>query len=570
MNARDSEFVAGLLIDHGYRIADAPEKADVILFNSCSVRKHAEDRLFSNIGEMAPLKKKNPGLVMGLIGCTAQSYRQTALERAPLLDLVCGPGNEHELPALIAGVVKTRCAVVAADKSDKKRPELSPRYRESGFKAFVSIGEGCDNFCSYCIVPYVRGRERSRDAKDIVREVKELAARGFKEITLLGQNVNSYGAKNGFVGLLESLDRISGIERIRFMTSHPKDAHADLFRVMGELEKVCEHLHLPVQSGSDRMLKLMNRGYTAKKYLRLVELYRKLVPAGSITTDIIVGFPSETEGDFRKTRALMDEVSFDSAFTFKYSPRPPAKAARLRDDVTDKDKAKRFESIVDMQCKASLMRNEALVGKTVEVLVDGNSKKDPKILSGRTRTGKTAVFAGDNNLIGKIAQVSVDTVTPYALRGKITRQGVPAMRRAVALMFFAFCGMLVVGSVAARTNVQAAERAFMEGRYEAAVGEADALIRAGRGKKDELYYLKGISQLKMDQYTEARASFDHVIAKYPRSKKLFDAYLGRGDSYLLAGDAGKALGVYNEMKVKFAGESNIAILDLRIAECYEK
>ena len=429
MNARDSEFVAGLLIDNGFRLAESPEKADIVLFNSCSVRKHAEDRLFSNIGELADLKKKRPALIVGLIGCTAQSYRDNALQRAPLLDLVCGPGNEHELPGLITEILKNRCAIVAVDKSDDKRPEIFPRYRESAFKAFVSIGEGCDNFCSYCIVPYVRGRERSRDAKDIVREVRDLAARSFKEITLLGQNVNSYGritshkslvTSHSFIRLLESLNTIDGIERIRFMTSHPKDAHAELFKAMRGLDKVCEHLHLPVQSGSDRILKLMNRKYTAKKYLRLIELYRKLVPGGSITTDIIVGFPSETEADFKKTCAVMNEVCFDSAFTFKYSPRPPAKAARLDDNVMKDEKARRFETIVHMQCKASLGRNEALAGKTVEVLVDGKSKKDQSILSGRTRTAKTAVFAGSSSLDGTIVNVRVDAATPYALQGRLT------------------------------------------------------------------------------------------------------------------------------------------------------
>jgi len=420
MNMRDSEFVAGILIDNGFKLVDSAEKADVILFNSCSVRKHAEDKLFSNISYLNRLKKKRPGLAVGLIGCTAQSHKAEAIRRAPVIDIVCGPGNESDLPALINDVLRNRCSLIATDKVNAKRPELFPQYRDGGFKAFVSIGEGCDNFCSYCIVPYVRGHERSRDAKDILKEAKELAGRGFKEITLLGQNVNSYNSTAyNFVRLLDSLNRINGIERIRFMASHPKDAHVELFRAMRDLEKVCEHLHLPLQSGSDRMLRLMNRKYTARKYMDLIRDYRKFVPAGSITTDILVGFPSESEEDFKKTYRIMKEVGFDSAFTFKYSPRPPARSAKLKDDVAAEVKTRRLLEVIDLQCRSSQMRNEAYTGKVVEVLVDGVSRKNPAVLSGRTRTNKTAVFNGPRTRIGKFVKVKVISVTPYALKGRI-------------------------------------------------------------------------------------------------------------------------------------------------------
>ncbi|MDD5174739.1 MAG: tRNA (N6-isopentenyl adenosine(37)-C2)-methylthiotransferase MiaB, partial [Candidatus Omnitrophica bacterium] len=332
MNIRDSEFVLGLMLADGYKQASSMEEADVILFNSCSVRQHAEDRLFSNISDLKKLKKRKPGIVIGLMGCTAQEHKESILRKVPLVDLVCGPGNEADLPRLIKDVVKNRCPIIAADKVNELRPEKFPEYREAGFKAFVSIGEGCNNFCSYCIVPYVRGRERSRDAKDIIKEVKDLAARGFKEITLLGQNVNSYKGI-GFVKLLEKVNAVKDIERIRFMTSHPKDASTELFEAMRDLEKVCEHLHLPLQSGSDRILKLMNRGYDRTRYLKLARAYRKIVIGGSITTDVIVGFPSERESDFKDTVKMMEEIRFESAFMFKYSPRPPAKSARLKDDV---------------------------------------------------------------------------------------------------------------------------------------------------------------------------------------------------------------------------------------------
>jgi tRNA-2-methylthio-N6-dimethylallyladenosine synthase len=431
MNVRDSEYVAGVLENNGFRIVDRSDKADVVLFNSCSVRKHAEDKLFTAISEVAELKKRRPRLVVGLIGCTAQLYKAQAIERSRLIDIVCGPGNESDLPALINDFLKNRCALIATDKPDAPRPELFPAYRANSFKAMVSISEGCDNFCSYCIVPYVRGRERSRDSADIVREIEDLAARGFKEIMLLGQNVNSYNSRksevggrrsnnNGFVELLERLNTIDGIERIRFMTSHPKDASAELFRAMRDLDKVCEHLHLPLQSGSDRILKLMNRGYTAKKYLNDVELYRKYVPEGSLTTDIVVGFPTEGDEDFRKTYRLMERVGFDAAFTFKYSPRPPAKSTKLRDGVPPGVKTARIMEAVSLQCRTALKRNGPLAGKTVEVLVDGHSKKDPRALCGRTRTDKTVVFRGRDALIGKSVDVKVESVTSYALRGRMT------------------------------------------------------------------------------------------------------------------------------------------------------
>ncbi len=432
MNARDSEFVMGILLDKGFRKANSFEDADVIIFNSCSVRKHAEDRLFSNIGGLAKLKKIKPDLVIGLMGCTAQSYKDSALERAPLLDFVCGTGNESYLPGLINNILKDRCRIVAADKVNDKKAELSPAYREGRFKTFVSIGEGCNNFCSYCIVPYVRGHERSRDAKDIIGEVKDLARRGFKEITLLGQNVNSYG--HNFINLLESLNKIKGIERVRFMTSHPKDASLELFKAIRDLGKICEHLHLPLQSGSDRILKMMNRGYTQKKYRKLIEGYRKILPRGAITTDIIAGFPSETDKDFKDTLKIVKDAGFDSAFTFKYSPRPPARSCRLKDNVTESVKEKRLKTIIDLQCKISEERNSLLTGHTVEILVDGRGNRDPRKftpleisdkqkfltgLSGRTRTNKVAVFDGDARLIGKLVNVKIESVAPYVLKGRL-------------------------------------------------------------------------------------------------------------------------------------------------------
>lgn len=419
MNVRDSEFAAGILVDAGFSIAKSMESADVIIFNSCSVRKHAEDRLFGNIADLKGLKKNNPDLIIGLMGCTAQSYEGKAIDRSALIDIVCGTGNESDLPRLVKSALDKKCRIIATDKLDRKKTELFPEYREHKFKALVSIGEGCDNYCSYYIVPYVRGRERYRNAKDVVREVKGLGRRGFKEILLLGQNVNSYSGSTDFIGLLERLNKIKGIERIRFMTSHPKDAHVELFKAMRDLGKVCEHLHLPLQSGSDRILKLMNRGYNSAKYRRLLDHYRKIVPGGSVTTDVIAGFPTETDSDFDKTCSIMKDIGFDSAYTFKYSPRENTKAYKLSDDVPDGVKAARLKMFNDIQSDVSELRNKAVLDATVEVLVDGQSPKDELILSGRTRANKLAVFNGKRSLIGKFVNVQVESVTPYALKGRI-------------------------------------------------------------------------------------------------------------------------------------------------------
>ena len=422
MNIRDSEYVMGLLLESGFRIANSMEKADIILFNSCSVRKHAEDRLISNIADLRGLKKKKPGLIIGLIGCTAQSYKEDILKKAPIVDLSCGPGNEGDLPNIINKVIKDRFPIIAADKVNEKKPELFPKYREGQFKAYVSISEGCDNFCSYCVVPYVRGRERSRDAKDIIKEVTDLAERGFKEATLLGQNVNSYkssGSVNGFVKLLEEINGIEGIERIRFMTSHPKDASMELFKAMRDLDKVCEHLHLPLQSGSNRILKMMNRKYTREKYLELAEAYRRFVPGGSMTTDIIVGFPSESDKDFKDTYNMMKGIGYDGAFTFKYSPRPPAKSAGLKDDVPKELKEARLKTLIDFQREVSRMRNAPLNGKIVEVLVDGQNERSPGMITGRTRANKATLFEGDKKLIGKLVNVKIESIKPHTLIGRM-------------------------------------------------------------------------------------------------------------------------------------------------------
>jgi tRNA-2-methylthio-N6-dimethylallyladenosine synthase len=359
MNVRDSELVAGLFVDKGYKLVFSKDDADIILFNTCSVREHAEDRVWGNIGMLRRLKRSRPHIIIGVIGCMAQRFGNDFFKRSDLVDLVCGPCDEEKLPQLAEKVLKGREKMLSIGNIGKPRKEAFSEYRCRKDSAYVNISHGCNNFCSYCIVPYVRGREVSRKPENIIREIKMLADKGIKEITLLGQNVNSYGIetrnqstetrKNGFVDLLKKINSIDGIERIRFMTSHPKDASEDLFKAMAGLSKIVKHLHLPLQSGSDKILKLMNRGYTAEKYLALVERLRKTVPHCRLTTDIIVGFPGETKADFEKTYDLMKKIKFDAAYIFKYSPRPPAASSKMKDNVPLEEKERRNQLLLQLQ-----------------------------------------------------------------------------------------------------------------------------------------------------------------------------------------------------------------------------
>lgn len=348
MNIRDSEFIAGLFLDKGYKLLDSPTDADVILFNTCSVRAHAEERAIQN---MASLMYKYKNKKYGVIGCAAQALKDNLFKRLPRLNIVCGTGEIAKLPELTEEALHNK--VIALGDVDKPLPELKPSYRQSKNHAYVSIMRGCNNFCSYCIVPYVRGKERSRKIENIICEIKELIQRDINEIMLLGQNVNSYSDGNfNFVKLLKEVNNIENLRKISFMTSHPKDVTLELFTAMRDLPKVAKHLHLPLQSGSDRILKLMNRGYTQEKYLDLVTKAREVIPGLKLTTDIIVGFPTEGERDFNDTLNLLKEIKFDSAYIFKYSPRTGTQAAKLKDDVPQDVKKKRHKVLLD------LMKNE--------------------------------------------------------------------------------------------------------------------------------------------------------------------------------------------------------------------
>jgi len=353
MNERDSEWVMGSFLRKGFVKAGSPDEADVVIFNTCSVRKHAEDRMISNMGILARLKEKRPGLMLGLMGCTAEYYGKELFKKLPSLDFVCGANSIHKLTDLVEKLKEEKEKAALTGLPAQRPPETDSYYRADKNKASVLISRGCGNFCSYCIVPYVRGPERSRMPDDILKEIEGLIKRKIANITLLGQNVNSYGKDLGcgvdFVGLLKMLDGLEGKKRIEFMTSHPKDASIELFEAMRDFEWLSKHLHLPVQSGSDKILKAMNRGYDSKYYINKVKYFRKIVPGGTLTTDIIVGFPEEAKEDFEATKRLVKEVQFNAAYIFKYSPRPPALSSKIKDDVPRDVKERRHRELLELQ-----------------------------------------------------------------------------------------------------------------------------------------------------------------------------------------------------------------------------
>jgi tRNA-2-methylthio-N6-dimethylallyladenosine synthase len=424
MNSYDSELIAGIMSKSGYKLVSSAQEAGVIIFNTCSVRKHAEDKFFSNLGRLQELK--DDGKIFCVAGCTAKKLGEKIFSRAPYVDIIFSPANLYNLPKYLDEFKRTKQKQLHIEDNKDFIGRNYPIARENKIKAMVAIMQGCDNFCSYCVVPYARGREISRPAKNILAEVKELAGQGYKEVMLLGQNVNSYcegqGSRvkgQGFVELLEEVNTIEGIKRIRFMTSHPKDVGDKLLRAIKDTAKVCEHIHLPVQSGSDKILAKMNRGYTAEHYLNLVDKLRRAVPDIAITTDLIVGFPGETARDFQATLRLMKEADFDAAYTFKYSSRPGTAAAEMDDDVPAEVKKERLEELSNLQEKITGRKNAALVGKTVEVLAEGQDKKNPHLLSGLTRTSKVVKFKGDKKLIGELVKVKITTSMVWSLEGEL-------------------------------------------------------------------------------------------------------------------------------------------------------
>ncbi|MGE5527596.1 MAG: tRNA (N6-isopentenyl adenosine(37)-C2)-methylthiotransferase MiaB [Patescibacteria group bacterium] len=425
MNERDSETLAGFCAELGYAKAANLSEADLVILNTCCVRGNAENRIHGHIGNLKPLKEERPEVILAVCGCMAQEPGERERIRAdhPHVDLVFGPQNLHEFPRLLQRVLEGEGRVIEVNLGPGGIQEDLPARRSSNLKAWVTIVQGCDNFCSYCIVPYVRGRERSREPGRILAEIRGLAARGVREITLLGQNVNSYGrdlgpGAMGFAGLLREADRVPGLWRLRFMTSHPKDLSDDLIAAMAECRTVCEHLHLPLQAGSDRILGLMNRRYTRGRYLELVRRLRGAVPGIALTTDVIVGFPGETDEDFRDTLDLVEEVRFDGAFTFAYSPRLGTKAADLPDQLPEEVKKERLYRLIEVQNRISREINEGLRGKVEEVLVEGPSERAPEIWCGRTRGNKLVLFRGPSEE-GSLVPVRITDPHTWTLHGEL-------------------------------------------------------------------------------------------------------------------------------------------------------
>lgn len=425
MNERDSELLAGMLHEMGYEPTDNIDESDIILLNTCCVRETAENKIWGRIGELKHLKSQNPDLILGICGCMTQQPEvgEKIRRRAPHVDLIFGTHNIHQLPELVTRVKEERRTVIDIWETEGNIVENLPSRRIDGIKAHVTIMYGCNNFCTYCIVPYVRGRERSRTVGDIVREVTQLTSEGYKEVMLLGQNVNSYGKdlepRLEFADLLVELDQVPGLDRVRYMTSHPRDFNDRLIDVIAASGKVCEHFHLPVQAGSDDVLKKMNRGYTKESYLQLVSKIRARIPQASITTDLIVGFPGETDEDFAETLDLIEKVRFDAAFTFVYNKRSGTPAADMPDQVADRVKKERIQRLISAQNKISQKKNLAELGRVHEVLVEGVNKSDPAKLEARTRTNKLVLVKGDKNLIGAIAEVRITEAGTWHLDGEM-------------------------------------------------------------------------------------------------------------------------------------------------------
>src|SRR5713226_9250535 len=415
MNVADSETVRAVLRRAGYVAAAGPETADVILLNTCAIREHAEERVLRRLGELARVKQARPDVKLGLLGCMAQHNRAALTEKAAYLDVVAGPDSYRRLPEMLASAGFDPQIDVRLDRAETYA-DITPDFAP-GVRAYVTAMRGCDKFCAFCVVPYVRGRERSIAPSDLMREIRDLAARGVKEIVLLGQTVNAYRFEDvEFGALLKMLAKIDGIERIRFTSPHPSDMSNSIIEAMASETKVQPYLHLPVQSGSDRVLAAMDRGYTVAKYLELVARLRAAIPGLALSTDIIVGFHGEEESDFRATLDLMRAVGYDSAFTFKYSVRQHTRAFRLGDSVSEEEKGNRLAEVIALQEETSLTRNRAIIGDEFPVLVEGPARRGIGMLAGKTPQFKTAIFPAAPGITpGATINVRVDSVTAHSL-----------------------------------------------------------------------------------------------------------------------------------------------------------
>ncbi len=420
MNDHDSEKVAGVLLARGYRPVDSPDAAQVIFYNTCSIREKAAQKVFSRLGQFKA--GQDAGKVIGVLGCVAQQEGEEIFERAPWVSLVCGSASYRKLPELLAQIEEGNRRVTGLDTDTDETFETEVTRRDHPFRAYLTIIEGCDKKCAFCVVPYTRGPERSRSSTSILDEVRRLGDLGYSEVQLLGQTVNSYRDPSprrvSFAELLDAVGRVPGIRRVRFTTSHPRDFGADIVQAMDANPALAEHVHLPVQSGSTRVLRAMQRTYTREEYLEKIALIRNARRSIGITTDIIVGFPGETEADFEETLSLMDTVQYDGAFSFKYSPRPNTPALRLDDPIPEEEQGRRLAILQERQRQIQTRRNEALVGQVFEVLVEGKSRRENQ-WAGHTSSNRVLNFSSPaENLLGEYAQVRVTRAGPNSLVGE--------------------------------------------------------------------------------------------------------------------------------------------------------
>jgi tRNA-2-methylthio-N6-dimethylallyladenosine synthase len=423
MNLADTEIVLGILQNNGYSVTKHLEEADVVLVNTCSIRENAEQRIYGRLGNFKTIKDQKPDLVVGVLGCMAERLRSDLVDKKKIVDVVVGPDEYRRLPELIDIAFNGDKGIGVKLSKTETYDDIIP-HREDGLQAWISVMRGCDKFCTFCVVPFTRGRERSRTLSSVVDEVKQLSARGFKEITLLGQNVNSYlddELTNGgdFADLLSACAQVDRSMRIRFTTSHPQDLSDKLLYTIAQHPNICNYIHLPVQSGSNRILELMNRTYSIEHYLQLIEKARKIIPGVSFSTDIISGFPTETFEDHIMTLEVMREVRFDGAFMFKYSPREGTKAFKMNDDVTEETKTKRLQEIINLQQQISFELNQELIGKEEIVLVEGFSRKSEKFLSGRSDTNKVVIIPADDKIkVGDYVRAEINRATSGTLFGE--------------------------------------------------------------------------------------------------------------------------------------------------------
>jgi tRNA-2-methylthio-N6-dimethylallyladenosine synthase len=424
MNEHDTERMLRLLEEVNYLETKNTTEADFILINTCSVREKPEHKVYSALGRYKWLKQKR-GAIIGVAGCVAQQEGGRLLDRVPYLDMVIGTHAISMLPQLLQRIEISgeRVCETGFNQNGKYSEAILPPKPLAKVKSYVTIMQGCDHFCSFCIVPYVRGREKSRSSKEIIEEIRQLAEVGVEEVCLLGQNVNGYGkgceGEIGFPELLERINEIEGLQRIRFTTSHPRDLSEELIQAFSKLSKLCEHIHLPFQSGSDEVLKAMHRGYTKESYLEKIDRMKKACPSIAVTADAIVGFPGEEEEDFRQTLDLIERVQFDDLYSFKYSPRKGTRAAQFKDKVEEKTKQERLSILQEIQKGITSKKNQELEGRVVEVLVEGPSKQSPQDVTGRTRSNKIVNFKGDLDLIGMLIPVQIRKGFPHSLRGEI-------------------------------------------------------------------------------------------------------------------------------------------------------